>query len=342
MNDVLVSVIIPVYNAEKYLAECIESVVNQTEQSWQLILVNDGSVDLSDSICQSYAEKDSRICYIKQENAGVSAARNAGIEKASGKWITFLDADDTLSQDALSLPTFSEQNVQMIMGGHSNIIDGLSFDKKSISITAKAMQLCILDIVSFKKQYPETSMIGVYNHWSVWGRFFLTSIIKENGICFSKDIRLGEDLLFCMEYYNNINSVALNYSKIYFYRPNEASVSRTFQKSRVNNTVLLTEELKKHVKENGLKKAYYRFVVNRVAKCCFDYYANPKCNLSKQEKIESLENMCGGAVLNEAIMKAPYTHLAPGKKDSVLYAVVLAALKRGKYNSALKLAEMAK
>ena len=154
MNDVLVSVIIPVYNAEKYLAECIESVVNQTEQSWQLILVNDGSVDLSDSICQSYAEKDSRICYIKQENAGVSAARNAGIEKASGKWITFLDADDTLSQDALSLPTFSEQNVQMIMGGHSNIIDGLSFDKKSISITAKAMQLCILDIVSFKKQYP--------------------------------------------------------------------------------------------------------------------------------------------------------------------------------------------
>lgn len=97
----LVSVIVPVYNTEEYLAACIDSVINQTYPSFELILVNDGSTDGSDSICRAYAAKDERIVVLSQENAGVSAARNKAMDIAKGEYIVFLDSDDTLANDAL-------------------------------------------------------------------------------------------------------------------------------------------------------------------------------------------------------------------------------------------------
>lgn len=103
MDKQSISVIIPVYNAEKYLSQCIESVINQTYSCWELILINDGSTDNSLSICKKYASTDSRIKIINQPNRGVSAARNAGLDICLGTWISFLDADDSLSPNAFDV-----------------------------------------------------------------------------------------------------------------------------------------------------------------------------------------------------------------------------------------------
>lgn len=107
-----VSVIIPVYNVEKYLAECIDSVLNQTLNDFELILVNDGSRDNSENICKQYIKQDKRIKYIKQENAGVSVARNNGIGHATGDFIFFMDSDDTISNNFLESAYTTAINTQ--------------------------------------------------------------------------------------------------------------------------------------------------------------------------------------------------------------------------------------
>ncbi len=98
-QDPLLSVIIPVYNVEKYLRECLDSVSNQTYQNLEIILVNDGSKDGSAEICKEYLAKDERIQYYEQENQGQSAARNLALSKATGEYITFVDSDDWISLD---------------------------------------------------------------------------------------------------------------------------------------------------------------------------------------------------------------------------------------------------
>ena len=89
-----ISIIIPVYKAEKYINRCVDSILAQTFTDWELLLINDGSPDNSSSICDLYAARDSRIKVFHKENGGVSSARNLGLEKATGEWITFVDSDD--------------------------------------------------------------------------------------------------------------------------------------------------------------------------------------------------------------------------------------------------------
>lgn len=99
----LVSIIIPIYNVEKFLRQCLETVVTQTYPHLEIILVNDGSPDQSEAICKEFFKKDTRIRYIRQENAGLSAARNAGIDLATGDYITFIDPDDWVTEDYIEI-----------------------------------------------------------------------------------------------------------------------------------------------------------------------------------------------------------------------------------------------
>ena len=99
----LLSIIVPIYNTEKYLEDCLQSILNQTFSDYELILVNDGSTDSSPEICEQYAERDGRIRVIHKENGGVSSARNCGIEIAQGNYIWFVDSDDTIAYDALQV-----------------------------------------------------------------------------------------------------------------------------------------------------------------------------------------------------------------------------------------------
>ena len=103
MNNIKVSVIVPLYNAEKYAKRCIESVLRQTYNNYELILIDDGSKDRTGEICDHYADIDSRIKVIHKKNGGVSSARNKGLQEAQGEWITFLDADDWIEPNFLKI-----------------------------------------------------------------------------------------------------------------------------------------------------------------------------------------------------------------------------------------------
>lgn len=117
MNNELVSIIVPVYNVEKYLKRCIDSILKQRYQNLEIILIDDGATDQSGSICDEYKEKDNRIIVIHQKNGGLSAARNAGLDIASGSWIMFVDSDDWVSEDYVShaVKTASEQQADVVL-----------------------------------------------------------------------------------------------------------------------------------------------------------------------------------------------------------------------------------
>ena len=103
MNNDLISIIVPVYNVEKYIVRCLESILSQTYKNIEVIIVNDGSVDKSGEICERYAKKDNRIKLINKSNGGLSDARNKGIDQANGIYITFVDSDDYISQNYVEI-----------------------------------------------------------------------------------------------------------------------------------------------------------------------------------------------------------------------------------------------
>ena len=138
MNEPLISVIVPVYNVENYLRECLESIRNQTYRNLEVFLINDGSTDNSGIICEEYAAKDNRFTVIHQENAGASSARNRGIESAIGKWITFIDADDYVESnylETLAKHIAKENDVLIIQGLKQVNINGEKTDRVEFPTT---------------------------------------------------------------------------------------------------------------------------------------------------------------------------------------------------------------
>ncbi len=202
-NTITISIIVPVYNAEKYLDECISSVLRQSRQVWELILVDDGSTDRSSAICDSYSDKDFRIRVFHKENGGVSSARNFGIQKALGEWITFIDADDRLSEDFL--PSRMDADIDIY-------ITNVQYFPESVDIGWIAP--CILkdhDFQSFFSQNAHKILLAP------WAKLFRREIIVDKGFSFNPKCRIGEDTLFNLQVISACHSAEVTQG-CYYYR----------------------------------------------------------------------------------------------------------------------------
>lgn len=196
MQEPLISIIVPVYNVQQYLSKCIESILNQTMKNFELILINDGSNDKSPEICDKYSLKDSRIEVIHKENEGVSIARNTGINISKGKYIVFADSDDYVDENWCyeMYKAIINNNKNMIMTGitiyntrsNNNIINKLNLISDINISRIKKKDFFIL----YKKQLINSPCNKIY----------ITKIIKDNNVRFKENLRLGEDLLFNLEY----------------------------------------------------------------------------------------------------------------------------------------------
>ena len=196
----LISIIIPVYNVEKYLSRCVDSILSQSVEDWELILVDDGSNDSSLQICEEYAKKDARIKAIHQENAGPSAARNKGIELARGEYISFLDADDWF-EDWLYVDysnAIQESNYDIIFQG---FIRELPDEKvvKSFSMNADTSSMSKEDIIC---TLYKNRVFG----WS-WCKIFRREIIEKHQIRFDETLRLWEDELFTIQFLHHAKTI---------------------------------------------------------------------------------------------------------------------------------------
>ena len=183
-----VSVIIPVYNAEKTLHRCVDSVLAQTFTNFELILINDGSIDESKKICDDYAKKDSRVVVIHKANGGVSSARNKGLDIAQGEWITFVDSDDYILNDFLQNFTY---NFDLEICGVQTFGECSTIDTPTkneiINNRVKISEWLITDC---RKLYMVTP----------WCKILKRKIIRDNKIYFNELLIRGEDTIFIYNY----------------------------------------------------------------------------------------------------------------------------------------------
>lgn len=223
MRNILISVIIPVYKAEKYLNKCIDSVLNQTFKNFELILVDDGSPDNSGAICDEYAKKDSRIKVVHKQNGGSSSARNAGIKVAQGEFINFIDSDDTIPNDSLEnlIKVQKENDADFVCGVlessySNNAIQKIPFINKYFDLHE------IIDA---------DSEIFLSKHFrGPCTKLFRRSILQEEHLFFNEDILYGEDTIFVYEYLSKCKKVQCANIVVYNYLRNEESLStRAFE-----------------------------------------------------------------------------------------------------------------
>ena len=198
MNNPLISVIVPVYNVEKYLDRCVESIVNQTYTNLEIILVDDGSPDNCPQMCDAWAEKDSRIKVIHKENGGVSSARNAGIDSATGEYIGFVDSDDTIDENMYEVLKNSivKEHVQLSVCGYKYNNKEYIPDKVKIVDSESAL------LLMFDNNYK------AFEGFSV-NKLYINSIIKNSGIRFLDSYMVCEDTLFNFNYIKLCTNVVL-------------------------------------------------------------------------------------------------------------------------------------
>lgn len=188
------SVIVPVYNTESYLHQCIDSILNQSFKDFELLLIDDGSKDGSGKICDVYAEKDSRIRVWHQENQGVSVARNVGLENAQGEWIYFPDSDDIVVENAFEIMMkMITENIDYVIGGYE-IYD--EEGNSTYAISERKQRVISREDALMEMFAPTDYRYQGY----LWNKLFRASIIRDNNLRFVKGIKFNEDRLYNVEY----------------------------------------------------------------------------------------------------------------------------------------------
>lgn len=214
MADEKVSVIIPVYNVEKYLARCLDSVINQTYLNLEIILVDDGSPDNCGAICDEYALRDDRVRVIHQENGGVSSARNTALQTASGEYIVFVDSDDSILPDYVKNLMSAGQSDYVVSGCYVQSEQNEWSEWKNVPQETTLARI---------KQNPR--IINTIPTGMVWAKRYKRDIIKENTLSFRCDISRGEDTLFNCIYLNFCETITVIDALDYQYYHNEASAT---------------------------------------------------------------------------------------------------------------------
>ena len=250
MTRGLIGVIVPVYKVEKYIAECIDSILAQTYTNFRLILVDDGTPDNAGKICDEYAKKDSRITVIHQENAGVTRARARGVEEANDcEFITFVDGDDKLLEDALN--EYSNR-----MDSNTDIVIGRTYnteENKNIEISPfHKFRVPYEDITTFR------GMMISLKGGMPWGRLFRRSLLTHYVFDVTRDIFYGEDAIMNVRIaFNTQKDIAVIEKPLYFYRQNINGVCSSFQHTYIYENRLREYILTSIPKEEFRKYAHY-------------------------------------------------------------------------------------
>ena len=262
MDDIKISVIIPVFNSSKYFSQCISSVVNQFYNNIEIILVDDGSPDISSSTCDYYSSCNYRIKTIHKKNGGLSSARNAGLKIATGDYVIFIDSDDFWNDKSFLSGIISYVNknrCDFTVFGYSIFYDGKNETE---------------DILDLSKEYTgdnKTSQLKslIENHWlqsSACNKFFKRSILQSNDIYFREGV-FSEDIDWTARFIIHSNSFGFYNKSVYMYRQNDNSITHNLNSRNmydllddINEVVRLGEEIK--------QEPYYIYYMNY---CSYQY-----------------------------------------------------------------------
>lgn len=241
MSD-LISIIIPIYNSKKYLGTCIESIIKQSYQNLEILLINDGSTDGSADLCDMYAAQDSRIKVIHKQNGGVSSARNKGLASAQGKYITFVDSDDFVD------PGY-------VFEMHANIIEhnsDLAFCKYAKIVDSKTIYIEEPIPSCLKVNLQNPAFVRFIHRFfdykqNIFGSSCRLLFKKElaKSLCFDSDIKTCEDLIFLVNLMLEAKRISCVNKHLYFYRIMPTSASHSYKPDFLNNQIALYNNLQR-------------------------------------------------------------------------------------------------
>lgn len=298
-----VSIIVPVYKVEKYLPQCIESLINQTLRNIEIILIDDGSPDHCGAMCDEYASKDERIKVIHKLNGGVSAARNDGLSAASGEWVLFCDSDDWIETAACEklYRAGTENNADIVIGDMVEVLNGtckykyvyreefVLSNKADIDYLIQGNFYCSYCPLSHAKY--STAGIG-----TIWNKLFRRTLLINNNIYFDLLVKgYWDDAIFVSYCMSNAKKIVYIQQPIYNYRIIATSLTNSYNPNilEINKSILLVwdEFLKIYDNDGRFSKSYYATIIRLIQLAFKLYFINPSNKLGILKNIHKIKEL---------------------------------------------------
>lgn len=265
-DEKMVSVIIPVYQSKNYIAHCLESVINQTYQNVEIILVDDGSDDGSGAVCDAYAHQYDNVFCIHQENKGVSAARNAGIDSAKGEYILFVDSDDYIASDYLesAVSRFENENPDMYLCGYQSV-------RKNGKIGDR-IYYPYMDDAILQRDELDSVVMKLFRSsvlHAIGTKVYKKSLIKKYGIRFCEKWMYYEDIYFCLSYLLHCSKICIEKRVMYYYQRDICNSlskqNRNYKYESIYKTyMLLYRFIDRNRMDNEEKKWFYMSYLRQI------------------------------------------------------------------------------
>lgn len=316
----LVSVVVPIYNVEKWLERCLITILNQPFTNLEIILVNDGSTDNCRKICEHYAQIDKRIKVVHKENGGLSSARNAGIEVATGKYIVFIDPDDVITQDyfEILLSTAEKNNCDAVVSGY-----------KKVPINEIVVPGFKLNEVMNGKHFVLSSPNVHSNNdlCFVWRYFYRLDVMKEKGIRFNEQVFIGEDVIFNLEFLLKSSRVYAIPGNHYDYTVNNPdSLMRVPFKPKLESSLIKQYEVRK-----GLSKQYGLLEDREYRTDMANYYINTiyrrllqnlRGNRDSLNIYKELKRIINYEMFIESLQEIGYGYKTQNMKEYIYFLII--------------------
>lgn len=288
---VKISIIIPIFNSERELNRCVDSVLNQNFKDFEIILINDGSTDRSGFICEEYKKKDNRISIVHCENGGVSKARNIGLSRANGEFIMFMDSDDWIESNTLEV-------LYKNIDGRELIIYGFVYDLyKKETLIRSSIKSTLSDYninnsnISEKFRY----LFNTIDFSSSCNKLFKGSIIRNNNIMFNENMGIFEDLYFNIKVLKKVNDIKIIHNVLYHYTSNNEIFHLNKRKSNICEDILIVaDKLLEYIEEINInlydREEIYGYCLTIYGLCLKSIATNHK-NLNFYDKLIQLKKM---------------------------------------------------
>ena len=299
-----VSIIVPVYNVEIYLENCINSLIRQSYENIEIILINDGSTDKSLDICNSYKSKDNRIFVLSQPNSGVSYARNLGLKSATGEYILFVDSDDFVNENFVQKMVESMENVDMTICAYLENYKNDNIEHRIIENET------VIDNVSAINKMFNRTYYGGY----IWNKIFRKSIIEKNKIEFDSNIHMCEDLLFVSKYMCKCKLIKVIPDLLYNYRMRESSAVWNKKNKKYESLFISYNELYILHEQNNIKLDYLKYeILNSI------YSNNIKIKSIKKYLKYDISKSYKYVILSKSISRNKKINLFIKKNFNIIY-----------------------
>lgn len=270
----LVTIIVPAYNTEKYIGKCLDSILHQSYQEIEVIMIDDGSEDQTGNICRKYEMLDNRFRLIQKINTGVSDSRNIGIRFAKGKFMTFVDSDDYVTTDYIDTLVGETENAQLACAEYFLVKENQKYPHTTELAGKERKALSATDAIDMLQR--KDAFQGY-----LWNKIFLREVIIKENIYFDPCVKIWEDMLFCLKYLTKIERVSYTGKPVYYYVQREDSAMNNNNIWKENTQLAALDEMWKIAKTR--EGPFHEYIKN--------YYANNLAGLLGKENFQDRDSI---------------------------------------------------